>query len=130
MNGQKYCSSVWDGWACHSTTAANSVSIVKCPDHIEANNCHSILGTRLLRDQLLNLYFKRLILDKIYFECDSDGHWFRNNDWEWANYTRCFNGIIPVKERIINTSIVCHSIALVLLITGLIILFSYKLATT
>jgi hypothetical protein len=81
------------------------------------------------RKFIINKYHltKFVLLDYIYFKCDDEGNWFKNQrGFEWANYTNCFNAILPLKERMINLNIICHSIALIMLITGLIIFFSYK----
>lgn len=73
------CSAVWDGWSCHNKTKAGEFSRVKCPSHIVSDDCNSIL-------------------DYAYFECGTDG-WFRNehSNYEWANYSKCLELIIPVK---------------------------------
>lgn len=103
------CNAVWDGWACHSSTHPHQFSQVKCPSYIEANNCNSILGY-------------------IHFDCDATGNWYTSEKTgrEWANYTQCFNGFVPVKHRIVMVNIISQSIAAVLLSLGLIVFFSYK----
>ena len=107
MTGSK-CPAIWDGWACHAATGASQSSRVKCPTHIEANNCHSIL-------------------DYIYFECSDNGTWFVNERGrEWANYTNCFSQFAPVKYRIMLLNLICQLIATVLLSAGLVVFFSYQ----
>lgn len=106
--GGKKCGAIWDGWTCHAATRINQSSRVKCPTHIEENNCNSILGD-------------------IYFECESNGTWYVNDyGREWANYTKCFEKFAPVKYRIMMLNIVCQAIGIVLLSAGLIVFFSYQ----
>ena len=38
------CSSIWDGWSCHSATLAGQISKVKCQSYITADSCNTILG--------------------------------------------------------------------------------------
>lgn len=53
---KKTCKAIWDGWTCHETTPAKKVSKVKCPAHIEASNCHSILGFYLFLTKFFFYY--------------------------------------------------------------------------
>lgn len=105
---EKMCGAIWDGWTCHAATAINQSSRVKCPTHIEENNCNSILGD-------------------ISFECTSNGTWYVNDyGREWANYTKCFEKFVPVKYRIMMLNIVCQAIGIVLLSAGLVVFFAYQ----
>lgn len=39
-----YCEPIWDGWSCHSKTAAGFFSKVKCPEYHVENTCSVVLG--------------------------------------------------------------------------------------
>ncbi|CAF0869843.1 unnamed protein product [Brachionus calyciflorus] len=101
------CNSIWDGWSCHPDTKSGDISKVKCPLYVAEDTCTTVF-------------------EYAYFQCESDGQWYRNEYGEWTNYTGCMQSFLDIKERLINVNIISHTFSLIFLIIGLGIFFHYK----